>query len=560
MDWETFKFSLENKINLKVSLKSPNDIDEAVNFLTKSIQETTWSCSSPIPPNTNTINIPLHIRLLISEKRRARTIWQRTRYPSNKRKFNNLTNKLKRSLAQIRSENFTKHLVNLSSSDNSLWQTTRKILRSQPSVPPLKRSDNTWAINDSDKSDIFRHHLDSTFRPHADILSSNQIRKVNNFLSCPLPMSLPPKHIRPNEIIYTIKKSARHKTPGFDLITSELASQLPKKAILFLTRIYNSMIRLTYFPALWKFSIIVMIPKPGKPPDTPSSYRPISLLPFFSKIFEKLILKRLIPIVESNTPNYQFGFRTNHSTIQQVHRLVDKISYSLEQKLICSGAFLDMAQAFDKVWHQGLLFKLKTIFPPYYYLLFKSYLEHRHFAVRSGSAISEINPIHAGDSQGAVAAPLLFNLYTSNQPTTNHTITSDFADDKAILALHSEPETASNLIQSHLNLLQTWYKECDIKINESKSAHCTFTFRHSNCPTITLNNIPIPPTQNIRYLGLHLDRRLTWAYYIHTKRITLNNRSRQLRLLLTSKHVNLNNKILIYKLLLKPIWSYGVQL
>lgn len=90
------------------------------------------------------------------------------------------------------------------------------------------------------------------------------------------------------------------------------------------------MIRLTYFPALWKFSIIVMIPKPNKPPDTSSSYRPISLL--FSKIFEKLILKRIIPVIESNTPNNQFGFRTNHSTIHQVHRLVDKISYSLEKK------------------------------------------------------------------------------------------------------------------------------------------------------------------------------------------------------------------------------------
>ena len=303
-----------------------------------------------------------------------------------------------------------------------------------------------------------------------------------------------------------------------------------------------------------------MIPKPNKPPDTPSSYRPISLLPLFSNIFKKLILKRIIPIIELNTPNNQFGFRTNHSTIHQVHRLVNKILYSLEKKQICTAAFLDMAQAFDKVWHQGLLFKLKSIFPPYYYLLFKSYLEDRHFVVRSGPALSEINPIHAGVPQGAVAAPLLFNLFISDQPTTNHTITGDFADDKAIMALNSEPEIASNLIQVHLNLLQTWYKDWGIKINESKSAHCTFTLRPRNCPTITLNNLPIPPTQNVRYLGLHLDRRLTWAHHIHTKRIALNNRSRQLRLLLTSKHINLSNKILIYKLLLKPIWSYGIQL
>ncbi|VVC27581.1 Reverse transcriptase domain [Cinara cedri] len=107
-----------------------------------------------------------------------------------------------------------------------------------------------------------------------------------------------------------------------------------------------------------------MIPKPGKPPDSPESYRPISLLPLFSKIFERIILKRILPIIEANIPNTQFGFRHNHSTIHQVHRLVDKISYTLEKKLICTAAFLDVSQAFDRVWHEGLLFKLKSILPP----------------------------------------------------------------------------------------------------------------------------------------------------------------------------------------------------
>jgi len=114
---------------------------------------------------------------------------------------------------------------------------------------------------------------------------------------------------------------------------------------------------------------------------------------------------------------------------------VDKISYSLEKIQICTAAFLNMAYAFDKMWHQGLLFKLKSIFPPYYYLSFKSYLEDRHFVVRSGSALSEINPIHARVPQGSVATPLLFNLYISDKSTTNHTITGDFADDKAIRRL-----------------------------------------------------------------------------------------------------------------------------
>lgn len=75
------------------------------------------------------------------------------------------------------------------------------------------------------------------------------------------------------------------------------------------------------------------------------------------------------------------------------------------------------------------------------------------FAVLSGSALCEINLIYAGVLQGAVTAPILFNLYTSNQPTTNHTLTDEFTDDKSIVALHSELEIASNLIESHLYLL-----------------------------------------------------------------------------------------------------------
>ncbi|KAL4107491.1 hypothetical protein QTP88_017828 [Uroleucon formosanum] len=86
----------------------------------------------------------------------------------------------------------------------------------------------------------------------------------------------------------------------------------------------------------WKFSVTILVPKPNKPPDISTSFRPISLLPFFSKILERLILKRILPYISSSSilPNTQFGFRTAHSTIHQLHRLVDAISFSLEKKVI----------------------------------------------------------------------------------------------------------------------------------------------------------------------------------------------------------------------------------
>jgi len=104
-------------------------------------------------------------------------------------------------------------------------------------------------------------------------------------------------------------------------------------------------------------------PEPNKSPDSISSFRPISLLPFFTKILKILILKRLLLNIVENSiiSNTQFGFRAAHSTILQVYKVVNAISYSLEIKIYCTSAFLDISRAFDGVWHNGLLFKLKKI-------------------------------------------------------------------------------------------------------------------------------------------------------------------------------------------------------
>ena len=98
-----------------------------------------------------------------------------------------------------------------------------------------------------------------------------------------------------------------------------------------------------------------MIEKPGKPPHEAGSYRPISLLPIISKLFEKLLLKRLKPIIERKNlvRDHQFGFRKSHSTMDQVHRITNVIEKALEEKKVCYAIFLDVSQAFDKVWHEG---------------------------------------------------------------------------------------------------------------------------------------------------------------------------------------------------------------
>jgi hypothetical protein len=127
---------------------------------------------------------------------------------------------------------------------------------------------------------------------------------------------------------------------------------LPVIGIKYLTQLFNAVLLKGYFPAQWKVAQIILILKPGKPPNELTSYRPISFLPFASKVFENILLKRLLPMVENNglIPNHQFGFRQKHYKIEQTHRIVRRMNKALENTKYCSAAFLDISQALDKVW------------------------------------------------------------------------------------------------------------------------------------------------------------------------------------------------------------------
>jgi hypothetical protein len=140
--------------------------------------------------------------------------------------------------------------------------------------------------------------------------------------------------------------------------------------------------------------------KPGEPPNELTSYRPISLLPIISKVFEKLLLKRLLSIVEINRliSNHQFGFRQRHSTIEQINRVIRKINEALENEQYCFAAFLDISEAADKVWHTGLLYKLRRSLPLNYFFILKSYLHNRHFLVKVETEYTELS----ADTQGSV--------------------------------------------------------------------------------------------------------------------------------------------------------------
>lgn len=564
-DWDLFKSFIDDNTNLRIKMKTPDEVDNAAQYLTTLIQKAAVFATPEEKQTRTGINIPKEIRDLIAEKRRQRKKWQNNRNPTDKTLLHQITRKVQSLLKRRQDESFGNYLLSLSINDNSLWTATKGLKRPQKQVPPLKKSPGVYARSSNEKVNMFGDHLSSVFQPFAPAVDADleEQEELERFLDVPCQMSLPIKPISPSDINYALKNIKKNKAPGYDLITGKMLQELTNKGILLITHIFNAMLRLCYWPTIWKYADIIMVHKPNKPSEEITSYRPISLLPALSKLFERIILKKLMSedCAKEIVPEHQFGFRSAHSTIQQVHRVVNVVAATLEEKTHCSAAFLDVASAFDKVWHSGLLYKVKTLLPQPYYMLLKSYLSNRYFRVKHDGSYSEYHKICAGVPQGSVLGPFLYVLYTNDIPQTDNTTLATFADDTAILSKHEDPVIASDRLQNYLNELEKWLKTWRIHVNESKSVHMTFTTRTTSCPPVAMNNQLLPQDDKVRYLGIHLDRKLNWKHHITTKRIQLKLKYNKMFWLLGPKSkLSIENKIILYKMVLKPVWTYGIEL
>jgi hypothetical protein len=167
----------------------------------------------------------------------------------------------------------------------------------------------------------------------------------------------------------------------------------------------------------------------------------------------------------------------------------------------------------------------------------------------------------SGVPQFSVLGPFLYTLYTAYIPQSPNTALSTLPDDRAILSNHSKPIRASANLQTHLQNIKKWARKWKIKINEEKSKHVTFSLRRGNCPHLTFNQIVILQAETVKYLGRHLDRRLTWNCHITALRKHLDLRTKDLYWIIGKRSpFSLNNKLLIYKAILKRFWTYGVEL
>ena len=311
------------------------------------------------------------------------------------------------------------------------------------------------------------------------------------------------------------------KAPGVDGIQNLILKNLPRKAIVQFMYIINASIKKYHFPTNWKTGVIVPIHKTGKKEAEASSYRPISLLPTMSKVLEKIVHSRLNRFEKANNIliDEQFGFREKHSTVQQVTRIVNDVSTNFNRELVTVMLLLDIEKAFDTVWIEGLINKLmKQKYPPILIKFIASYLNGRHLRVQINNIKYTKRPIQAGVPQGSVLGPKLFNVYLNDIPTFTKTKLALFADDTAIYAHSYNAIIAAKEIQTHMTILEPYYRKWKIHLNETKTEVITFTKKKERnsriFQPITVYGHKTTPVKAVKYLGVYLDTGLTYRNHI----------------------------------------------
>ena len=247
----------------------------------------------------------------------------------------------------------------------------------------------------------------------------------------------------------------------------------------------------------------------------------------------------------------QFGFQPSHSTSLQLARLVERITRNFGERRLTGAVLLDVAKTFDTVWIEGLLYKLTVLnFPSYLVHIISSYLRGQTFEASFLTSTSSRRGMRAGVAQGRLISPVLFSLYVNDMPKPSHHVElAHYADDTTIIATSLTPVLFVSYLQAYLSHLERWLTEWRIAINGRRtalhSAPISDSFRGANQFVIIIGTI--------RYLGVTLNKRLTWSPRIEqVSRRTAQRMGLLGPLLNRRSDLSIRNGVLLYKQLIRP--------
>ena len=286
-----------------------------------------------------------------------------------------------------------------------------------------------------------------------------------------------------------------------------------------LVRIVNNSLSTGVFPEFLKHAKVTPLFKNGHRTDI-KNYRPISILPVFDKIFEKIVHERLTEFLDKNKLLFdgQFGFQKGKSTSHAILHLTNFIHKCKVKKEVGCAIFLDLAKAFDTVNHTILIDKLEKIGVRGPVLAwFKSYLGNRKQSVCCNEVKSEPLFMSHGVPQGSVLGPLLFLIYVNDLPSNSSFLQTLFADDTCLFMSHKDPVTLQNLVNTELQKISNWLFANRLTLNISKSNYIIFGEQIKTDFHISISGQALDQVNETKYLGVIIDHKLSWKE--HLKRL-----------------------------------------
>lgn len=449
------------------------------------------------------------LRASIKEKHRLERLahlWPLT-YRTHFNKYRNMLT----SLLRTAKNNYYKNLLNTTQGDaRTHWRTINTIMG--------KLRNSQEVINLSTTNDVcnaFNNHFlnvsSNTDLPDDDTNYLQYLRHSPHF-------SLYLRPVTTSECESCIK-NLKSSSPGYDEIPPKILKHSVNYLVKPLTHIINLIIRTGIFPDNMKIAKVIPLFKSGSK-DNVNNYRPISILPVFSKIVEKTLSVRLIDFLEKNNllVNSQHGFRKDRSTDTALLDFTQYVYRCLEDKINVVGLFLDLSKAFDSLSHHILVDKLKYIGirgPPL--KLFTNYLANRKQVVHCNNNKSDIKNISKGVPQGSILGPILFLIYINDIVHASSKFKFIlFADDTNLLLSDNDLHVLHSNLSTEMGHISQWLRFNKLNLNITKSNYILFqnhTLRNT-MPPLYFNGQTISNVKHTKFLGINIDEHLNWKYHI----------------------------------------------
>ena len=453
------------------------------------------------------------IKKLQTSRNESRYIAHQTGNSESWSRFRDFRNNLKRTIRKAKT-NFYRTVLS-SKTPKEVWKVINNILHPAPNR--IRAS-----------PDDLNLHFSTTAQRTLNVNPKpvNEIKKYIESLQCNNEDRFCLRNVTYNEVYSTLKSLRNGTSTGVDNIPIKYVKLAINEICSPLTHIINSFISNDKYPTTWKQSRVCPIPKIPNP-STPTDYRPISILPALSKVYEKLVLQQMLEFIERNDiyKNTVSGFRKGFSTGSALLKLRDDIKKAMHSREISLVVLVDFSKAFDTIAHEVIITKLhEQGFSKSFLKWTLSYLSEREQFVQIDDAKSKLLPSQFGVPQGSILGPILFNLYVNDIPDIFSSKSIQYADDTTIYESGKPKDIIDvvNKINTSLNKLQNWSHENYLLTNILKTKLITCgTSNILKLHSTRLSNLNLRMGSNVieevnecRLLGMQLDPSLKWCNHL----------------------------------------------